>query len=334
MSSELTLIPKIARRKKTIPFCLPRICGNELRYLRECIQAKSISSTGLFINRFEEMVAGYAGSEYGVATSSGTAALHTALLVAGVQPEDEVLVSTLSFVAPANAIRYTGAWPVFIDADRDSWQMDTEKAVDFLRKECRWKNGMLRNRKTGRRVRAILPVHILGHAVDLDPLLDEAEKYGLTIIEDAAQGLGAEWRSKKIGSIGHIGCLSFNGNKIVTSAGGGMLVTNHRKWALRARYLIAQAKKQVDEWKHGEIGYNYRLSNLQAAFGCAQMEKIEDFIETKRAAARLYDSIFDNTDGIIPLKQRKNEFSTFWMYAVSVNELSAGLSSRSLRRSL
>ena len=218
---------------ESIPLCVPAIGGNEWAYLKECLDTTFVSSVGPFVDRFEREVAARVGTRFGVATASGTAALHTALMVAGVKPEDEVLVSTLTFIAPANAVRYAGAWPVFIDAEPEYWQMDPEKVKTFLERDCVWKQGALLNKATGRRVRALLPVHVLGHPVDMDPMLELARKYNLLVIEDATECLGAAYKGRATGHLGDIACFSFNGNKIITTGGGGMIVTDREDWASR-----------------------------------------------------------------------------------------------------
>jgi perosamine synthetase len=252
------------------------------------------------------------------------------LLVAGVHPDDEVLVSTLTFIAPANAIRYVGAWPVFIDAEPEYWQMDPQKVVDFLEEECRWTDGELRNKTTGRRVKAILPVHILGHPVNMDPILEVAEKYHLTVIEDATESLGAKYKGQMVGTLGDIACFSFNGNKIITTGGGGMIVTDNKAWAEKAKYLTTQAKDDPLEYVHNEIGYNYRLTNVQAAMGVAQLEQLDDYIAAKRRIARRYNEAFEDVSGITPMQEADWAFSIFWMYTVLVDEPNYGLDSRTL----
>jgi perosamine synthetase len=280
------------------------------------------------------MVAEFVGSKYAVATVNGTAALHIALLVAGVEPNDEVLVSTLTFIAPANAIRYVGAWPVFIDAEPKYFQMDPDAVARFLEEDCEWIGGRLRNKQTGRRVKAILPVHILGHPVDLDLIVKVAEKFSLTVIEDATEGLGGRLRNRGLGSVGDLGCFSFNGNKIITTGGGGMLVTNRAEWASRARYLTTQAKDDPVEYIHNSIGFNYRLTNLLAAMGCAQMERIGLFVEKKREIARRYRELLKSVPGISLPQEAPWAFSTFWMYTILVNENETQISSRELLRQL
>lgn len=317
-----------------IPLCVPEVRGNEWKYIKECLDSGWVSSAGSFVERFERDLAHYVGAEHAVATVNGTAALHVALLVAGVEPDDEVLVSALTFISPANAIRYVGAWPVFLDAEPEYWQMDPAKVADFLEKECRWSEGRLLHRTTGRRVKAILPVHILGHPVDLDPILELARKYELAVIEDATEALGAKYKGRRLDCHGDIACFSFNGNKIITTGGGGMIVTGNGAWADRARYLTTQAKDEPVEYVHGAIGYNYRLTNLQAAMGCAQMEQIGDYIAAKRRIAASYQKALSSVPGIAPMREAIWAFSTYWMYTVRVDEKRFGMDSRALLRRL
>jgi perosamine synthetase len=318
----------------TIPLCEPDLRGNEWAYIKECLDTNWVSSVGPFVDRFERSVATYVGAQYGVATVTGTAALHIALLVVGVQPDDEVLVSTLTFIAPANAIRYCGAWPVFIDAEPHHWQMDPEQVADFLGRECCWVNGALHNKTTRRRVRAILPVHILGHPVDMDPILHLARTYNLTVIEDATESLGAQYKGGMVGHLSDIGCFSFNGNKTITTGSGGMLVTDNADWACKAKYLTTQAKDNAVEYIHYEVGYNYRLTNLQAAMGCAQMERLEAHIAAKRCIATTYTAALRQVPGLTPLPEAPWAFSTFWLYTVLVDQERYGLDRQSLMRHL
>jgi perosamine synthetase len=317
-----------------IPLIEPEIRGNESRYVQQCLDTGWVSSAGPFVDRFEQMVAEQCGCPHAIATVNGTSALHIALLVAGIQPDDEVLVSTMTFIAPVNSIRYAGAWPVFIDAESQHWQMDPERVAEFLENGCAWRDGSLHNRNTGRRVTAIIPVHVLGHPVDLDPILTVARKFGLKVIEDATEGLGATYRGRPLGSIGDIGCFSFNGNKLITTGGGGMIVTANPEWARKAKYLTTQAKDDPVEYIHGEIGYNYRLTNIQAAMGCAQMEQLETYIAAKRAIADRYWQELSDIPGIVPMRQATWARSTYWMYTVLVKEKEFGLTSRELLQSL
>jgi perosamine synthetase len=317
-----------------IPLIVPEIRGNEWKYVKECLDTNWVSSGGSYVDRFEKVAAEQAGTKYAIATVNGTAALHIALLLAGVQADDEVIVSSLTFIAPANAIRYVGAWPVFIDAEPRYWQINPAGVVDFIDQGCRWDGETLRNRQTGRRVKAILPVHILGHPADLDPILTVAAKYSLPVIEDATEGLGARYRGKSLGSLGQAGCFSFNGNKIITTGGGGILVTDNAEWAARARYLTTQAKDDPVEYVHNVIGYNYRLTNLLAAMGCAQMEQLDTFVEIKRQIARRYQESLISLPGIRLPEEADWAFSTFWMYTVLIDEKVSGIDSRGLLREL
>ena len=317
-----------------IPLLVPEIRGNEWRYVKECLDTNWVSSVGAFVDRFESEVASRVGSQFAVATVNGTSALHVALLIAGVQPEDEVLVSTLTFIAPVNAIRYVGAWPVFIDAEPDHWQMDAAGVVDFLERGCRWHEGTLYNRHTGRRVAAVIPVHALGHPVDLDPILKVARKYSLKVIEDATESLGAAYKGRGVGSLGDMACFSFNGNKMITTGGGGMLVTANEEWARKARYLTTQAKDDAIEYVHREIGYNYRLTNLLAAMGCAQLEQLDTYIAAKRRIANRYDQELRDLPGISLMNEASWAFSSWWMYTLLIDEASFGMGSRQLLRSL
>jgi perosamine synthetase len=320
--------------REFIPLSVPEMRGNEWKYVKECLDTGWVSSVGPFVERFEKEVAGFVGAGFGVATVNGTAALHTALRVAGIEPGEEVLISALTFIAPANAIRYVGAFPVFVDAEVQYWQMDPQRVSDFLEKECKWREGALYNRSTGRRVKAILPVHVLGHPVDFDPISQLAHKYNLRIIEDATESLGAKCHDRMVGRLGEIACFSFNGNKIITTGGGGMIVTDNEEWARKAKYLTTQAKDDPLEYVHNEIGYNYRLTNLLAAVGCAQMEQLPDYIAAKRRIAALYSNAFGCVPGITPMREASWAYSTFWLYTILVDGRVFGMESRDLLRKL
>ena len=317
-----------------IPLSEPEIRGKEWAYLKECLDTNWVSSAGPFVDRFEQMMADCIGTRFAIATVNGTAALHIALLVAGVQPDDEVVVSTLSFIAPANAIRYVGAWPVFMDAEADFWQMDPEKLEDFLDHGCAWRDGALYNRTTGRCVRAVLPVHILGHPCDMAAILEVARKYELLVIEDATERLGAQYKGKMVGHLGDVACFSFNGNKLITTGGGGMIVTDNEAWAEQAIYLTTQAKDDPVEYVHNAIGYNYRLTNIQAALGVAQMELLDEFVAAKRAIARRYHDALAEVPGIGIMGEAPWASSVFWMYTVLVDAKEYGIGSRDLLSAL
>jgi perosamine synthetase len=319
-----------ASRSRFIPLCVPEIRGNEWKYVKECLDTNWVSSVGSYVDRFERDVAQYVGAKYAVATVNGTAALHIALLIAGVGSEDEVLTSTLTFIAPANAIRYVSAWPVFMDAEPAYWQMDPQKVVDFLEKECHWRDGRLSNKSSGRRVKAILPVHLLGHPVDMDPIIEAARKFDLTVIEDATESLGAAYKGTMVGRFGDLSCFSFNGNKLITTGGGGMIVTDNEELATKAKYLTTQAKDHPIEYIHHEVGYNYRLPNMLAAMGVAQMEVLDEYIAAKRHIASTYRSALETIPGIVCMGEAPWASSTYWMYTVLIDEDRYGMDSRQL----
>lgn len=323
-----------ASQLPSIPLCAPEIRGNEWNYVKECLDGGWVSSVGDFVVRFEKDLARCTGARFGIATASGTAALHVALLVAGVEPEDEVIVSALTFIAPANAVRYVGAWPVFIDAEPEFWQMDPQKLRDFLQHGCIWRDGALYNRESGRRVRAIVPVHILGHPVDMDPILEAARRYGLVVIEDATESLGATYRGKEVGHLGDLACFSFNGNKVITTGGGGIILTDREEWAIRARHLTTQAKSDPLEYIHDEIGFNYRLTNIQAAVGVAQLELLDEYVAAKRQIAARYCEGLAGIRGIELPRQAAWAESIWWLYTIRVREAEAGTSGRALMQVL
>ena len=321
-------------RKDFIPLSVPCLRGNEWAYVKECLDTNWVSSAGSFVERFEGMVSMALGIGHAVATVNGTAALHIALKLSGVEADDEVVVSDLTFIAPANVVRYLGAWPVFVDAEPRYWQMDPQKLRDFLRKDCSYAGGNLKNRHTGRRVTAVLPVHILGHPCDMDPILQEAAAFDLPVVEDATESLGVRYKGRPAGSFGRMACLSFNGNKILTTGGGGMIVTDDAVLARRARYITTQAKDDPVEFVHREVGYNYRLTNVLAAIGVAQMERLENHVADKRTTAGTYTRAFSEILGIRCPEEPEGAFSTFWLYTILVDEKRAGTSSRALLRRL
>lgn len=317
-----------------VPLCVPSLRGNEWRYVKECLDTNWVSSVGPFVERFEREIAQHVGVAHAVATASGTAALHLSLLVAGVQPGDEVLTSSLTFIAPANAIRYVGAWPVFVDAEPRFAQMDCDAAVRFLRERCDVSGGVVRNRTTGRRIAAIIPVHVLGHPVDLDPLAAMARELKIPIIEDATESLGASYKGRAVGRLGDIACFSFNGNKLITTGGGGMIVTDDAGWSKRCRYLSTQAKDDPLEYVHSEVGFNYRLTNVLAAMGCAQLEGLEECVAAKRRIAARYNDAFRTIPGLTGMESAPWASSVFWLYTMRVDPAAFGIDSRALLRAL
>ena len=308
------------KRLNVIPLSEPAIIGNERKYIKECLDTGWISSIGSYVNRFEKMVAEYVGCKYGIAVVNGTSALHLSLLVCDVKSDDEVIVPTLTFVASANVVKYCGAEPVFIDCCHDTLCLDVEKLKLFLEMECEQNDdGFTYNRTSGRRVKAIIPVHVFGHPVEMETLLELCKLYNIDVIEDATESLGSEYKDQKTGSFGKLACLSFNGNKIITSGGGGMVVTNDGCLAEKVKHLSTQAKTDSIEYDHDEIGYNYRLTNIQAAMGVAQMEGLDKFVEIKRKNALRYQNLLSNINSIEFLWEKPWVKSNFWFYTIKVS---------------
>ena len=305
-----------------IPISEPEISGNEWTYIKECLDTGWVSSAGPFVNRLEREVSAYVGIRNAIAVANGTVGLHAALRVVGVEPGDEVIVSNLTFVAPVNAIIYCQAHPVLMDADPNSWQIDTEKVAHFLSTECEVREKQCFNKKTGRRIHAILPVHILGLACEIDKIVDLSRQYYLKVVEDAAEGMGTRYRGQHVGTFGHIGVFSFNGNKIITAGGGGMIVTNDDGYSDYTRYLTTQAKDDPLEYVHGEVGFNYRLSNIQAALGVAQLERLDEFIRRKREIAEAYRGGLQDLDGITLMPSPPHVEPTYWLYTVLLSDAS------------
>ena len=296
-----------------IPLCVPHLSGAEWDYVKDCLDSNWVSSVGPYVGRFERALADRIGMAHAIATVNGTAALHVALLACGIEPEDEVILPTLTFIAPANAIRYCGAWPIFFDVDPANWQIDVGLVEVFLRDQCVAGGGVLRNRRTGRRIAAMLPVHVLGHPVDIEPLAALARRYGIKLVEDATEALGSRYKDRAVGAHGDAACFSFNGNKLITTGGGGMIVTADAEIAERAYYLTTQAKDDPLEYIHNEIGFNYRLTNVQAAIGCAQIELLDSYIDKKHAIAARYRA---GLPGLAAQGQASWAQSNCWLYTV------------------
>jgi perosamine synthetase len=290
--------------ERFLPVAEPCLGGNELAYVTDCVRSGWVSSLGEYIARFEEGFAAFCGVRYGVAVSNGTVALHLALVVLDIGPGDEVVLPSLTFVATANAVRYTGAEPVFADSDPLTWGLDP---VDVAR-------------KITPRTKAILPVHLYGHPVDLQPLQDLAGRHGLFLIEDAAEAHGARYRGRRVGSFGQLNTFSFYGNKIITTGEGGMLTSDDERLVERARFLRDHAMSPDNRYWHPEIGYNYRMTNLQAALGVAQLEQIETFIERKRQIARSYRELLAGIPGLELQGEADWASSVFWMFSVLVTD--------------
>jgi len=308
------------KTQEFIPLHEPRFRGNEKKYLNECVDSTFVSSVGKFVDLFEKKIAEYTGAKYAVAAVNGTAALHIALMLAGVEQNDEVITQPLTFIATANAISYIGAKSIFIDVDKDTMGLSAIKLNDFLSRNTYVKKGFTYNIKTNKKISAVIPMHTFGHPVRIEEIKEICDKYNIALIEDAAESLGSYYKGKHTGTFGLIGTLSFNGNKTITTGGGGMLITNDEKIAKKAKHLTTQAKVPHKwDYVHDYIGYNYRLTNLAAALGVAQIEQLPSFIESKRKFASEYESFFANTD-IKFCKEPKDSKSNYWLNAVILKD--------------
>jgi aminotransferase in exopolysaccharide biosynthesis len=313
----ITYIQDIFQTKEFIPLHQPTFIGNEKKYLIECIDSTYVSSVGKFVDRFEEMCASYTGTKNAIVTVNGTEALHLALIINGVKQNDEVLTQPLTFIATANAISYIGAKPVFVDVDKDTMGLSPIKVEEFLTAYADIRNdGFCYNKKTGNRIAACVPMHTFGHPVKLDELQVVCNKYNIPIIEDAAESLGSYYKGRHTGTFGNVGTLSFNGNKTITTGGGGMILTNDDALGKYAKHLTTQAKLPHQwEFVHDQIGYNFRMPNINAALGCAQMEKLTCYIEKKRILAENYNQFFDEI-GIQFFKEPEHCKSNYWLNSV------------------
>lgn len=305
-----------------IPLHAPVFMGNEKKYLNECIDSTFVSSVGKFVDRFEEMMAEYTGAKKAVVCVNGTNALQLALQLVGVKRDDEVLTQSLTFIATANAISYCGALPIFIDVDRDTMGLSplalkswlSTSTIQRLNKSTNQQETI--NKTTGKRISACVPMHTFGHPVKLDELIEICEKYNIELVEDAAESLGSYYKGKHTGTFTKVGILSFNGNKTITTGGGGMLLFNDEALAKQAKHLTTQAKIPHQwEFAHDEIGYNFRMPNLNAALGCAQLEQIDKILESKRKTAKSYKDYFQNMD-IEYFKEPIDCKSNYWLNAI------------------
>jgi len=306
-----------------IPLSIPHISGNEWKYIKECLDSNWVSSAGKYVDLFEQKIAEFTGSKYAIACVNGTAALQVSLRLAGVQPGDEVIAPTLTFIAPINAIAYNGAEPVFMDAD-DYYNIDSQKTVRFIQEETEYRAGFTFNKTTGKRISAIVPVHVWGNACWLDKLVEICFERNIAIIEDASESLGTRYlkgnfTGKHTGTIGKLGCISFNGNKIITTGGGGMIITDEAELASKARYLTTQAKDDELKYVHNEIGYNFRLTNIQAALGVAQLEQLDRFLSIKKDIFTYYKTCLEGRKDIkiaeVPIYSNNNH----WLSIVQFN---------------
>jgi aminotransferase in exopolysaccharide biosynthesis len=295
----------------------PSFSGNDWQYLKECLDSTFVSSVGKFVDQFEVELAAFTGAKHAVAVVNGTAALHIALKLAGVKAGDEVLIPALTFVATANAVTYCGATPHLIDSDVRNLGVDVAKLRDYLSNNTDQRLDQCVNRTTGRIIRALVPMHTFGHSVDLDGVLSVASDFNLALVEDAAESLGSYYHGQHTGTFGKLGTLSFNGNKTITTGGGGAILTNDAELAVRAKHLTTTAKVPHRwEYRHDEVGYNYRMPNLNAALGCAQLEKLPDMLSSKRALFEKYHAAFTQVPGVELVKEPEQCRSNYWLQAL------------------
>lgn len=287
-----------------IPVAEPLLGEREVAYVTDCIKTGWVSSLGKYIAMFEEGFSSYCGAKHGISTANGTTALHLALVTLGIGAGDEVLVPSLTFVATANVVRHAGAKPVFVDSEPMTWNIDPAKIEEMITP----------------RTKAIIPVHVYGHPADMDPIMGIAREHNLYVVEDAAEAHGAEYKGRRVGSIGDMGCFSFYGNKIITTGEGGIILTDDEDLASRARFLRDHAMSAERRYWHPEVGYNYRMANLQAALGVSQLERIDEFIQTKRDNAALYTSLLSDAEGLTMPPEAPWAKSVYWMYSVLVKE--------------
>jgi perosamine synthetase len=316
----INFVQKIYQTTSFIPLHEPRFVGNEKHYLNECIDSTFVSSVGKFVDEVEEKIIEYTGSKYAVATSNGTSALHISLLLANVQDGDEVITQPLTFVATCNAISYCGASPIFIDVDRNTMGLSPSALQEFLENNTSIKNQRCVNNKTGKIIKACVPMHTFGHPCRIDEIRDICYKYNICLIEDCAESLGSFYKDKHTGTFGHMGVMSFNGNKIITAGGGGCIITNDKELAKKAKYLTTTAKVPHKwEYTHDMIGYNYRMPNLNAALLVAQLENLQEFLVKKRELAAIY-AVFFNTTTYDFVKEPINSKSNYWLNTIILKD--------------
>ena len=323
---------------KFIPLSVPNLSLDILKNVKETIETGWVSTGGRYIKEFEEKIARYVGVEKAVSCQSGTAGLHLAMRVLGIGPGDEVIVPTVTFIAAVNPVKYLGAEPVFMDCD-DTLNMDMDKLEEFLENECRYVDGKVINKKNGRVIKAVVVVHVFGNPANMEKLMELKEKYNLKVVEDATEALGSyfiegKFAGKHCGTIGDIGVYSFNANKIITTGGGGMVVSHNRELLDKVEFLSLQAKTDPLYFIHDEIGYNYRMTNIQAAFGVDQIERLEEFIETKIRNYNLYKKALEDIEGLTLLPFRPDTRANHWFYSIIVDKEKYGMDRDELLRRL
>ena len=312
----IDFVRKLYGKKNFIPLHEPKFIGNEKKYLAQCIDTTFVSSTGKFVDQLEEKIADYVGTNYAIVTNSGTSALHTSLILAGVDKDHEVITQPLNFVASSNAINYCNAKPIFIDVDMDTMGLSPNALRFFLENNTTIENKQCINNKTNKVIKACIPMHTYGQPCKIDEIKKILEKYFIFLIEDAAESLGSLYKDKHTGTFGHLGVISFNGNKIITAGGGGCIVTNDEDLAKKAKHLTTTAKVP-HKWNfnHDMIGYNYRMPNLNAALLLAQFENLDNFISNKRKLANYYETFFSSSEYIF-YKEPKFSKSNYWLNTI------------------
>ncbi len=320
----ISFIKALYGNSRFVPLSAPCFIGNEKKYLNECIDTTFVSSVGKFVDRFEEDMARYTGARKAVVCVSGTNALHMALMSVGVERDDEVLTQALTFIATCNAISYIGAHPVFVDVDKSTMGLSPDALKEWLVKNAVIRNGQCHNKISGRRIKACVPMHTFGHPVRIEEIANICAEYHIELVEDAAESIGSKYKGKHTGLFGKVGALSFNGNKTITTGGGGMLLFMDDELGTLAKHLTTQAKVPHRwEFKHDHIGYNYRMPNINAALGCAQLEHLDEFVADKRATAATYADFFQNVDDIVFFTEPDNCFSNYWLNAVILKDRNA-----------
>ena len=316
MQNIIDFIQKTFNTKEFIPLHEPRFIGNEKKYLNDCIDSTFVSSVGKYVDTFEKEFALKVGSKYAVATVNGTAALHISLLLADVKSGDEVITQPLTFIATCNAISYIGAKPIFVDVDLNTLGLSPKSLREFLEVNCEIIDNRCINKTTGKTIKACVPMHTFGHLCKIEEIKEICDAWHVELVEDAAESLGSYYKNKHTGTFGKLGAFSFNGNKIITSGGGGVIVTDDEVLAKRAKHLTTTAKiPHSYEYVHDEIGYNYRMPNLNAALLVAQLEQLDKFLESKRELASVYEEFFKDSD-ISFIKEPKDSQSNYWLQAV------------------
>ena len=316
-----TFIHNLFGTDEFVPLHAPLFIGNEKKYLAECIDTTFVSSVGKFVDRFEELVACYTGSKRAVVCVSGTNALHMGMLLVGVERDDEVLTQALTFIATCNAISYIGAHPVFLDVDRDTLGLSPLAVKRWLSGHAEVRNGQCYNKKTGRRIKACVPMHTFGHPMKIDELSAVCNEYHIELVEDAAESIGSFYKGRHTGTFGRVGVISFNGNKTITTGGGGMLLFQDEELGRLAKHLTTQAKVP-HRWAfvHDLIGYNYRMPNINAALGCAQMENLDRYVSNKRETAERYREFFSRIPDVEFVVEPANSRSNYWLNAVLLKD--------------